>query len=88
MKHANVTSIEVQTVGENPRTLIYTVELFRKLNDLRYPVGSQADKRSIGNNIGDGWADQTEYRDVLFDHVDQFIESLDKAGLEYELKYN
>jgi hypothetical protein len=88
MKHSNVTSIEVELEGDNPRTLTYTVELFRKINDLRYAVGFQSDKRSIGNNIGDGWADQTDQRDVLFDHVDQFIESLDKAGLKYKLNYD
>jgi hypothetical protein len=88
MKYTNVTSIEVETVGENPRKLIYNVELFRKLNDLRQSVGTQTDKRTVVTDRGDGWADQTEYRDVLLEHVDQFIESLDKSGLKYELKYN
>jgi len=88
MKHSNVTSIEVELEGENPRTLTYTVELFRKINDLRHAVGFQSDKRSIGNNIGDGWADQTDQRDLLFDHVDQFIASLDRSGTKYTLKYD
>lgn len=88
MKHINVTSIEVELGGENPRTLVYTVEMFRKLNDIRYPIGFQSDKRSIGNNIGDGWSDQSNARDVLFDHVDDFIESLERSNAKYTLKYD
>jgi len=81
MNSKNVNSIKV---NYEHRTLIYEVVFFTRLNDLRSP-GVYGDKRTVGNNIGDGWNDEYDIRHILNENVDAFIKQLDRGGYDYEL---
>ena len=85
MNKKNVTSIEVSGGGVMPQKRVYKVEYFRRINDLRSPI---KDRRGMGKEIGDGWSDMIVNRDILNEHVDDFIEYLDRVGFEYELKFD
>jgi len=81
MNSKNVTGIKVNYPH---RTLMYEVVFFTRLNDLRSP-GVYGDRRTVGNNIGDGWNDEYDIRHLLNENVDGFIKQLDRGGYDYEL---
>ena len=73
------------TNGSEPREITEEVVFFlRNGNDLRSP-GAYGDRRRVGNNIGDGWNDETNRREVLNEEVDARIERLERMGYEYTL---
>jgi len=88
MNKRDVKAIKVTTQPTNesePRELTYEVVFFNRLNDLRSPI---ADKRKIGNEIGDGWKADSDLRHVLDEAVDSFIESLDRMKFKYTLLFD
>jgi len=87
MNERNVKAIKVMTQptnGDEPRELTYEVVQILKLNDLRFDMD---DRRRVGSVIGDGWRKDTDQRDVLNEHVDSFIERLDREDWEYTLLF-
>jgi len=79
----NVRAIKLKM--DSGRTLIYeSVYLLRK-NDLRFEV---PDRRRVTKDlIGDGYRKDNDKREVLNEHVDEFIENLDRRGANYTLLY-
>ena len=88
MNSRNVRAVKVKTTntktGET-RKLIYEVVFLLRKNDLRFEV---ADRRTMGKEIGDGWRSEHTHREVLNDHVDEFIKSLDHRGSDYTLLFD
>ena len=83
----NVRNVKGIKVKHEDRDLIYEVVFFTRINDLRSP-GVYGDKRKAGNNIGDGWNDETNQRHLLNDNVDSFIKQLDRNGRKYTLLFD
>ena len=84
MNPRNIKGIKLKTPNGH---LIYEVVFFlRSGNDLRSP-GAYGDKRRVGNNIGDGWNDETNRREVLNEHVEEMVERFDRMGEEYTILF-
>lgn len=87
MNKQNVRAIKTEVT--NPKTgkvrnLIYEVVYLLRKNDLRFDVD---DKRKIGKDIGDGWRSEHDTREVLNDHVDDFITNLKRKNSSYALLF-
>ncbi len=80
----------IKTEVTNPKTgkvreLLYEVVFLLRKNDLRFDI---PDKRKIGKAVGDGWRSEHDTREVLNEHVDDFIAQLDRQGFEYTLLFD
>lgn len=84
MNKQNVRAIKVKTQAETPKTLTYEVVFLLRKNDLRFDV---ADRRTMGRDIGDGWRSDHDQREVLNEHVDEFISNLELRGVEHTLLF-
>lgn len=87
MNKQNVRAIKTEVT--NPKTgkvrnLIYEVVYLLRKNDLRFDVD---DKRKIGKDIGDGWRSEHDTREVLNDHVNDFIVNLERNNRSYALLF-
>lgn len=87
MNKQNVRAIKTEVT--NPKTgkvrnLIYEVVYLLRKNDLRFDVD---DKRKIGKDIGDGWRSEHDTREVLNDHVNDFIINLERNNRSYALLF-
>lgn len=82
----NARNVKGIKVNYPDRSLTYEVVFFTRINDLRSP-GVYGDRRTVGNNIGDGWNDETDIRHLLNDNVDNFIHQLDRNGHDYTLLF-
>jgi len=87
MKQQNVRAIKTEVT--NPKTgkvreLLYEVVFLLRKNDLRDDI---PDKRKIGKAIGDGWRSEHDTREVLYDHVNDFIINLDRLNSNYSLLF-
>ncbi len=79
----------IKTEVTNPKTgkvreLLYEVVFLLRKNDLRFDI---PDKRKIGKAVGDGWRSEHDTREVLNDHVDDFIMNLDRINSSYSLLF-
>jgi hypothetical protein len=82
MNSRNVKAIKTKQAG---RTLTYEVVYLLRKNDLRFSVPDK--RRMTKDNLGDGWREEHDTREVLNEHVDDFIANLDRRGIEHTLLF-
>ena len=78
MNSQNLSMIRVKSNNPELDDITYTVEYMLRINDLR-----TEDTHPNSGLYTDGIRSKVREREVLNDHVDEFIEYLDRNGFEY-----
>ena len=78
MNSQNLSMIRVKSNNPELDDITYTVVYMLRINDLR-----TEDIHPNSSQYTDGIRSKVREREVLNDHVDEFIEYLDRNGFEY-----